>query len=295
MTRQLAPVTVGVGLLAVAALVGCGPATRQFSDSHAVGTQLDEIRFIGGGGALTVRTTSGTQTTVERRVHYSDKQPGATDHVTGATLQLDMDCGRNCWVDYTVTLPKAAGLSGQLNSGSVNATGVAVAAVRTSSGDVTITDASGPVTAHSNSGAVRVRNAAGPVVAEASSGNVTVSDAKSTVTALTSSGGIDLARIAGAVSAKSSSGEIKGATLSGDRCGVRSESGNIDLNFTGTPDITAEASSGNVRVSVPAGKPYKVDVATRSGDRTVTVPVDGSAPHSLTLRTTSGDITALTH
>src|SRR4051812_24693787 len=100
MTMRLAMVTAGIGLFAVAGLAGCNPATNQFSDSHTTESTLDEVRFTGGSGSLTVRTGSGAQTTIERRVHYMDAKPGATDHTDGAALVLDMDCGRNCWVDY---------------------------------------------------------------------------------------------------------------------------------------------------------------------------------------------------
>ncbi|MCM2427450.1 DUF4097 family beta strand repeat-containing protein [Streptomyces sp. RKAG337] len=107
----------------------------------------------------------------------------------------------------------------------------------------------------------------------------------------THSGDIDVSGIAGALTTSASSGDLTATGLGGADVSATASSGNIRLTFAKSPQkVMTKASSGDVTVQVPGG-PYAIDVSTGSGDRTVSVPTDPSATARIQVKTGSGDVT----
>jgi DUF4097 and DUF4098 domain-containing protein YvlB len=105
----------------------------------------------------------------------------------------------------------------------------------------------------------------------------------------TSSGSIALTAATGEVTAKSSSGSITGRELHSPIIDATTSSGRLSFDLAEPADVTAQASSGSITVSVP-GSGYRIDTTVRTGRTDVDVPNDPSGPHHLDLRTTSGAI-----
>jgi DUF4097 and DUF4098 domain-containing protein YvlB len=143
-------------------------------------------------------------------------------------------------------------VKGELRSGDILLDGVGATDIKLSSGDLT------------------VQGATGPVVAQASSGDLRVIDAKSTVKAKASSGSIETINPGAAVDLEVSSGEI--------------------TVLLDTPQsVTAEASSGDVTVTVPQGD-YKIATYATSGDAVVNgLTSDPAAKNIIDVRARSGD------
>jgi Putative adhesin len=145
---------------------------KEFSDRETLSQSISEVRFANDSGD--VKITVGDTLEVRRTGGYRDTKPGKTYRVDGGALVLEACQERNCWVDYDITVPEGTKVSGQLDSGSVEVTGVASANVSAESGDVTVRDVAGEVNATVQSGNVDLSGIGGAVVTSAESGDVTV-------------------------------------------------------------------------------------------------------------------------
>lgn len=268
--RAVAAAAIGITGLGVLAACGWNIATDTYSDANGVGQSFESVRFTNDSGDVTIRT--GDKPEVRREVHYSDEKPGKdTFRVKNGVLELDSCHKRNCWIDYEVTVPAGTSVSGQLDSGTADISGVADANVRASSGEIIVKDVSGGVNVEADSGSVTLGDIGGPVVAKADSGSIEADDIDGDLTLAASSGGVEAHGVGGATK-------------------VESSSGSVEVELTDAADVRVDAKSGNVGVTVPDGA-YKVATSTDSGDVTSDVTNDPAGEHRLDLHTDSGDIT----
>ncbi len=266
-----AVVAAAIGIAGVGLLTACGwdLATESYKDSDSVAQSFTSVRFANDSGGVTIRT--GDHASVEREVHYSDEKPGQTSHVEDGVLTLD-SCGkRNCWIDYEVTVPEGTTVTGQLDSGTADISGVAAATVRASSGEVTVKDVAGAVKVEASSGSITLAGIGGSVVAKAESGSIQADDVR---------GDLVLAASSGSVEARGIGGTTK----------VDSSSGSVAVELAAARDVRVDAKSGNVEVTVPAGS-YAVSTSTGSGDVDSEIDDDATGDHRLDLHTNSGNIT----
>jgi putative adhesin len=231
----LAGVTVVAGGLL---LTACDwERTTTFSDSESLSGPVSEVRFANDSG--NVKITVGDTFEVRRTVSYHENKPGRTYRMDGGALVLENCPDRNCRVSYEVTVPNDTPVSGHLDSGDVELTGVASANVEAESGNVTVRDVDGTVNARTESGNVDLSAIGGNVVAGAESGNVHVglTSAKA-VTATTSSGNVDVTvpKAAYQVDIQTDQddddadvvNDIGGGTT-GPKINLRTDSGNVTL------------------------------------------------------------------
>jgi hypothetical protein len=235
-----------------ATLTGCaGVVGARMTYEDTVKTKITEIQITGGNGDVLVRTGAGDQTAIKRIVRRSTN-PGESYRLAGTVLQLDTSCGNNCQVSYEIQAPAGVAVSGELRSGDVQLTGVGTTDLRLTSGDIT------------------VRDATGPVQLRATSGDIRVLDAKSTVKVQSTSGDIQALNAGGAVDLKLTSGDIT-------------------AKLAVPASVTAQTTSGDVNVIVPAGA-YQVTADTSSGDSTVNgIASDAKAKNVIHVQTRSGD------
>lgn len=111
-----------------------------------------------------------------------------------------------------------------------------------------------------------------------------------TVTGKSASGDIRISDT-GAVDVSATSGGIRISDAGPVRASATS--GNVEVSLADPQDVRVNATSGDVRVIVPADR-YQVEGHSTSGDRDIQVVSDPAAPHVLDLTTTSGDVTAHT-
>ncbi len=104
------------------------------------------------------------------------------------------------------------------------------------------------------------------------------------------SGDLTLKGLSGELDARSDSGAIRAEGLAVKQAVAKTDSGDVELAFTGSPDkVTAASDSGRVEVGVPQGA-YNVVARTDSGAKDVKVPTDPSAPRRIELTSDSGDL-----
>jgi len=262
---------IGAGALLLSGCNGLRMASSTATDEMSVTQPVKSVRLETGSG--NVHIAPGPQALVKRTIHFAGgDKPGPTSRVEGDTLVLG-DCTQDrCSVDYDVSLPTGASVLGETSSGDVDISGMTGVQLKTTSGDKSIRDISGPVTLRGSSGKTQLSNLGASAVVEASSGDVILSTVKGDVTVQVTSGQVS-------------------ATDLGGQASVKASSGDVNLSLGAAHNVNVVASSGNVLVTVPQGTPYRVNVKTSSGNKEVGIATDPSASTTMDLQATSGDVT----
>ena len=239
---------------ATTALAGCaGALGARMTYEDTEKAKITDIVLSGGDGDVTIRTAAVTETTIKRVVQRSSN-PADSYRVTGSTLTLDTSCGPDCSVSYDIQAPAGVAVRGQLRSGDVHLADVGATDLEVNSGDLTVSDATGPVRLRTTSGDVRVVGAKSRVTVQATSGDIE-------------------------------------ATNAGGPLDLRVTSGDITAKLVTAASVTAQATSGDVNITVPDGS-YRIATITGSGHANVSgLHSDPAAKNVIDVRTGSGDVT----
>lgn len=173
----------------------------------------------------------------------------------------------------------------ETSSGEFEGRGLAWAQVRTRSGDVSVEDAAGPLDVQTGSGELTVEGASDSLVLATTSGDVRVGAAPRGVTLTTGSGDVDVSAASGVVRVETTSGDVEAALRSGLQ-GARVATGSGDVRVKLAPviggAIELRTSSGALEVSLP------IDLHTANRRQISGVIRNGRVP--IHVHTTSGDI-----
>lgn len=234
-------------------LSGCAGvigAKMTYNDTEKA--KITDIVLSGGSGDVKITTATVTETTIQRIVRRTTN-PGASYQLNGTTLNLDTSCGLNCSVSYQIQTPPGVNVRGNLDSGDIQLAGVADTDVQVSSGDMLVTDATGPVKVRATSGDIQVLRAHDTVNAVATSGNIRTIDP------------------AGPVN-------------------IRATSGDVEVRLATPNSITANVTSGDIDISVPQAS-YNIIDRARSGDTSLNgLTSDPTSKNVLDVKASSGDI-----
>lgn len=247
-----------LALIAVSAtaLSGCAGvigAKMTYDDTEKV--KISDIVLSGGSGDVKISTAAVTETSI-RRIIRRTTNPGASYQLSGSILSLDTSCGINCAVSYEIQTPPGVKVRGNLDSGDIQLAGVADTDVQVSSGDVTVTDATGPVKARAIAGDISVLRSHGTVSSVTTSGDIRVIDPLGAVT-------------------------------------VRATSGDVQVRLAAPGSVTADATSGDLDISVPQGSYNVINRSPRDDgdDDSITgLTSDPSSKNVLDVKASSGDI-----
>jgi hypothetical protein len=246
------------GVLALVAattttLTGCAGvigAKMTYNDTEK--SKITEIVVAGGAGDVAITTAAVSETSITRVIRRSSN-PGESYRLEGTTLTIDASCGMHCSVSYVITTPPGVAVRGKLGSGDITLEGVGATDLEITSGDLTITRATGAVKARTTSGDIKVLDAESTVGVEASSGDMQVIGS------------------AGAVTAKVSSGDVR-------------------VVLTEPNSVTASAASGDIEVTVPDGS-YRLLTKSSSGDVDVHgLANDPAAKNVIDVKVHSGNV-----
>ncbi|MFI2712836.1 DUF4097 family beta strand repeat-containing protein [Micromonospora sp. NPDC018662] len=241
---------------ALIVLAGCDTLSfRRLDYDQTERVKVTRITVDGdGSGDVVVRATGpADQVQIKRVVRYQGGEPNSRYEIRGDELVLPTDCGQRCSISWEVTAPAGVAVRGGTGSGNVDLSEVGAVEFTLSSGDLTVSGASGEVRASTTSGNIRLAEAAGPVRLRASSGD------------------IEARRLASAVDAEATSG-------------------NLVVELDQPAPVRLHATSGNVDLAVPAGR-YRVRADAKSGDTDVRVSNDPGASLLLDVTATSGNVT----
>jgi len=205
--------------------------------------------------------------------------------------------GRSSDVDFTVVVPTRSSVQIDATSGEVDCRGIYDdVRINAASGNASVDTAAGSVRIEGASGDVSLDTAFASVFLGAASGNVRLGDAlgDDLVEINTASGDVEIGTVNGPLVVGGASGDIRVTEARRDVT-ANSASGNVTLDLVHTGAVTAQSSSGDIRVRVAAGVPTWLDLHSLNGDISTDQTEDngpGEGEDTLELRanTVSGDI-----
>lgn len=236
-------------------------------------------------GSVRVTGDGGTEIRIEatKRVRHRDE-----DEARRLLQQLRVDIttvgGR---VEVRTTYPRRGGRDSDRVSASVDyvvaVPAAAAVAVKTISGDVSVSRVTGEVRAEAVSGDVGVSSTPNLAVARTVSGNVTAREVSGTtaVSLGSVSGSVVVTGLkARSLECGSVSGDVQLSNLQVERLQVKSVSGSIDFQAVlargGRYDLTSH--SGDIRVVLGSDMGFELDASTFSGSVRSDVPVTLRSP-----------------
>ncbi|MDH6704608.1 DUF4097 and DUF4098 domain-containing protein YvlB [Kitasatospora sp. MAA19] len=105
-------------------------------------------------------------------------------------------------------------------------------------------------------------------------------------------GGVRLVGLAAEVEATVETGGVEATGLTSKDVRLSTGTGGVRVDFAAAPEkVEAKASTGGVRVAVPAGEAYAVDAHAGAGGVDVRIPSQPGAARSITARTGTGGVT----
>jgi hypothetical protein len=161
------------------------------------------------------------------------------------------------------------------------------AQIKTSGGNISITDLRGDVKAKTSGGNLKFTRVRGPLDADTSGGNIRVADCDGPLTLDTSGGSIDIDNATAKIEASTSGGDVS-ARFAGplsDAVTLRTSGGNVTLRVPEKSafDLDASTSGGSVSSDLPVqteGKPKRTHLRG---------PVNGGGK-SVVLKTSGGNV-----
>lgn len=297
---------------------GWGPGNTEILREEIPVSEIDRLETDLRSEDVEIKAGSGSSIVVVQYGPSDSREKGYVVRADqqGKTLRISAPEARRrfmLWgvipqVRVEISVPEAftGSISARASSGEVDITGVAADEIRaeTSSGDVTLWKISAKtVSSDSTSGNVDIENVeADDLSIAATSGDVWV-DGMHTgkFTSSTTSGSISVkgGASAGTVYISTSSGDSDCRFDSVDEYSRTSTSGSTDIvieNARNLRSVFAEATSGDVRIMLPAGTEVNTSFSTTSGDANTIGGSDkglivSGAGIPVTASTTSGDIT----
>jgi hypothetical protein len=187
----------------------------------------------------------------------------------------------------------------------------ASADLKTSGGDVTVSDIEGTLHARTSGGNIKLGTIGGDIDASTSGGNVSLTEGRGDVRLSTSGGNVGADRIVGPANLETSGGDIRADSVR-NTLSAHTSGGDVRASFEGAlkGDCTLSTSGGEVKVSVAKDVGFHLDASTSGGEvdaAGVTITIDhggmgrsslsgqvnGGGP-SLKLRSSGGDIKVVT-
>lgn len=149
--------------------------------------------------------------------------------------------------------------------------------LRSTQGEIRVTNVAGNVEAQTMNGVVCVEGPARSVRAKSMSGGVVVSGARGTVDLYAASGGVTVTDAEGDVTVKALSGEVILRQVRANRISASTLSG--DVLFTGPirdrGSYELDTHSGSVRMGVPEGTDAAFELTVQNGDIDANFPLPG--------------------
>lgn len=139
--------------------------------------------------------------------------------------------------------------------------------LRSSSGNQTVEDIAGPISAKVSSGNIDIESIDGDIGADLSSGNLSIEDINGDLNIKLSSGEVKLSNIIGRIVSEQSSGNATLKDVSKE-INIKTSSGNIklDSDLPQNTDWTLKSSSGNIILDIPDDEDFNIDASVTSGD-----------------------------
>ena len=214
--------------------------------------------------------------------------------------------GNDLDVRFVVNVPSQYNVNLKTSGGDISVSDLnGQAKVSTSGGDVSLGHIAGAVDAHTSGGDVAMAGSQTTAMLSTSGGDIKVDNANGSLNVKTSGGSIDIRRVQADLKAQTSGGSIEIGDAGG-MIDAHTSGGSIRAHLSRQPrgDSKLSTSGGGITVSVASNVALDIDAHTSGGDVTADVPVtimgkqddsslngklNGGGP-KLVLRSSGGDI-----
>lgn len=223
---------------------------------------IQSIKLDLSAGSIRLRVGEGTDVTGTRKVRSGLRSPTYSERRgNDGTLTLVSDCPKNspvCSVDYDLFVPANVKVTGKLDGGAFESTGI--------EGDMKF---------------------------DSSGGSISVTDTKGTIEVASSGGDVSSVRSSGTLILESSGGAVSAVDAAGKRITADSSGGSVTAIMTTPPSMVNVSSSGGaVTVVVPEDDTsYQVDASSSGGDSDVVVRTDPNSTSTIKARSSGGNVT----
>jgi hypothetical protein len=322
MTRiRTAALAAVLGLASISAAHAAidSPIHRNFA-VHAGGTitidaDLGDIKVTSGASNVSVDVIRRAKTSSSERanelfkdldVQFSQAQNDVHIHARYNHPTSWFHWNNDLEVRFVVNVPAQYNVDLRTSGGDIAVSDLAGrATVRTSGGDVTLGRIDGIVDAYTSGGDVSMAGSHAAATLSTSGGDIKVGDAAGSLTAKTSGGSIDIRRASADLKAHTSGGSIEIGDASG-AIDASTSGGSIKARVSGQPhaDSRLSTSGGGITIHVASNVRLDIDAHTSGGDVASDVPItiqgkqddsslngklNGGGP-KLVLRSSGGDI-----
>ncbi|WP_231336281.1 DUF4097 family beta strand repeat-containing protein [Actinomadura graeca] len=290
-----------------ATLTGCGLSVGRHEEttSYDGPANVTRLRVKGGGGRVEIVASDSPGIRVQEKRRWSnDRNKPKTQKATeDGTYSLTAECGRtvigfgtSCGVSYRVQVPRATSVEIVNGDGAIDVAGLAGAVrLRTGTGTITAKDLRATsVSMSAGDGALRVSGRAGTADLRTGTGVIDATGLTADrVSARSGDGAIRLSGRATTAELRTDTGSIDADGLTAERLVARTGDGRISLALAVPPsNVRATTGTGAIRVRLPDGQPYRLDLSTDTGGKRVDPAVhsDSASPRHVKLSTGDGDI-----
>jgi hypothetical protein len=243
LTASVAAVALALTIVGAAALgvEWWSPDRHLVESSTTYHHAIDRVELDLDVGDVTLVPGPAATVEVSRVLRWTSTRPAYSEDWTGDTLRITSRCpaGQDCSTDDVVQVPTAVAVVSRIGSG-----------------DLSVTDVTGPMDLRTGTGAVAVDGARAGL--RVRGGRV----------------------------------DVTAGSLGSTRVRVEVATGDISLDFARAPRAaSATAHTGDIAITAPpVGAGYRVRATTGTGDRDVSVATAPAARRTLTATTGAGDI-----
>jgi hypothetical protein len=244
------------------------------------------------GGAIQVAQGKGDEVTVTEQMNYSS--PGSPPRVSATvsdgllTLAAPACANENCFVGFTITVPRSVAVTAQSGGGPISVSGATEASLDSDGGPVTAQDIQGSLSVTAESGSITA-SGAGSAYLDSYGGPVTVGGIRGTLNVASEGGSVDV-RGAGSTTIDSGGGPVSAASIRGFLT-VTSDGGSIEATgaesaslTSGGGPIAAHAINGTLTADTNGGSLLIGDLAGPLTADTGGGPVEASGLASTTAK-----------
>jgi len=249
------------------------------------------------GGSLTLTGDAGSQATVEVQVSRNNWSDEKIQQILDDNYTIDIrvdngtlyaiakqKSGFSGWnnqglsISFKISVPEQVNSQLNTSGGSIQISHLSGSqSFKTSGGSLAIDNVSGTIDGKTSGGSITVSNSKDNIDLKTSGGSMEASNCSGTISMETSGGSLNLNNLNGTINATTSGGSISASAISGTfkigtsggSVNLDDISGNLEASTSGgdmnvkiksTGDYVKLSNSGNLNLTLPAGKGYNLDV-----------------------------------
>ena len=272
---------------------GQGQGKTPFMTREFQASSIREVEVSTTGGSLNLAGDAGSKAVVEVYVSRDNWSNEKIKQFINEYYTLDIkvengklyavakqkkNTSQGLSISFKVSVPKQVNSNLHTSGGSIRISNLSGSQnFKTSGGSLAIENASGKITGATSGGSINVTGSKDNIDLKTSGGSITAKDCGGNINLGTSGGSINLGNLTGNIHAATSGGSITASNINGTlitstsggsvkldgisgNVDARTSGGNMDVKIKSTSAYVKLSNSGNLSLTLPAGKGYNLNV-----------------------------------